>query len=176
MKNYKFIKPTETENGETTYLAITESMIETKPLADCYDRYGQKVGIGTAGDCLTTLEFVRSHESEIEEIVKYIVEAPSERRGMGSEIPAALLHLDFTFSKESILIKSIFVLLKNKMGYECDEETSAKAKAFANRIFDRTWSNPNPYTRYKNVFMKVLGQLYNSVNPAGREILGDDFH
>lgn len=50
MKTYKFIKPTETENGERTYLAVTYAMIEKKPLADCYARYGQKVGNNNAGD------------------------------------------------------------------------------------------------------------------------------
>lgn len=53
MKQYKFIKDTEPENGQIEYLAVSETQIETKPLANCYDHYGQMIGSDTAGDHLS---------------------------------------------------------------------------------------------------------------------------
>lgn len=51
MSNYKFLFDTETDQ----YLAITEGMIENRPLADCYDSNGQEVGSYIAGDTLALL-------------------------------------------------------------------------------------------------------------------------
>lgn len=87
MKTYKFIKPTETENGETTYLAITETMIEKKPLADCYDRYGQKIGNDTAGDYLS-LDTEEAVKTANEAWFSEYPEESEENYNIGDEISA----------------------------------------------------------------------------------------